>query len=1486
MSKRAIRANRRDISAMPGANSFAAGGRCLAVQRNQKGQVPSAISQMCGSTFDVFLTYADHSGKSTNSLAKKDFSSIFFDDVPRSRYALIWVDPGTFHYNYVENAWAKSILCELAEALQEGGTMVLGSSRLAKTSLDHTNPHKAEGVRLPPLILNQHFLSHLLHANVTQVGGYNAFVRMAVNKGHPRHNRAVCPSSSGFMWMKAQGNSILKGIDAVGSEKSQSSHLGEHQYLFNGVGTKSFGLQTAVALAMAGQESRPHSERQLNLAAFGAGYGLVELDLALAIAAGEVQPRQRVDIRLFDRDEYFQQVSASLFKAAPVDAKLQMDMCSFPCFEELRTIPPASLDVFSFFGSLLYVPREQRQELMSRIQALLRPGGVLVVHENIKPPQIGGYTQDYSKMFEPSELDSLMGSIGKVDRLHWLSFAGPKWVSAAEAGPSAIFRFARKAIGTASELIDGRRTSSAGVVNPTCHPSPHICADIDSSSPGNIEVFLSPQVCRNGALQIISGTGAGRWSNATKVSVSAGVVRTLFNNRWAQTLIIQLASLVNFNGIMRFRKPTREWCKSRRHTYQADCPGVDRYPWKRLGCELVQCAFVQRKVILHESDEYAQFHLYGPFHEGRHERVSVAPASFWRTRGVEERSSLFTPSREASALSAAMDSYLPGLDLHRAATIMELGGVGSAAAYAATSTMLAVRSVLVESHAVQKEVSAVLPMDVSVARLQNDWISSGVRKDMIDVGIFRNDHRFENQTQKGLALRRFCEALAPGGVIFAHMSVSKVRSLLRKEGVTAQGLGLTLRAVEFGQEDQEETCSSPVPAIAVSIISRKLLNVDPSSISRAERVEIPVLPTCKNGLFPGGVLVLTQEATDVWSKMGLDHLHWAPIGHSIYAGDFSCLAEILTQTAQRLPSAVVIPRLKTWTQREIDLVKTCLERSVATIAFGENVPITLVPYHVHRVPNLQLGWPTRDRDAVFLPSGLPSGDLPSIFFFEDPFKAMTFYSTRGSCACYRNKPPLEKWYAPPESPTGVSAVDVASLQGLQAEALFQTRSVDTSKDSRIAAAVHVKSPTHSQLGLVHFIPDLAAAVGICSSGGGISEQPEKTSVRGCHGTADWLFELVAYAVVRSQPKVLPFIRWHVPHGAEQAAFSRDDMDTFGPYRTMDDAALYNTITATHTRAQLEKKFGIIGMYGALRRTVNQTGWSFLDGYHLPSFHRSAILETTPAEYAREVRQIDANVTDGARVEFEFAHGGMIKQGFSNFVPANARTPFQGRYCSGSPGFVDVQSAVRAAEDSLNRRMISLDGVQSRYVLPSARVHLQQDGGSTGHLSSSYVRFQKALTLDMNIRSGAIDDLLQTMDKQFFQPHKPNLWLMHTRMVGLQLKPHYAKFLKGIVDLVGDGGMHTNLSSYISYNTEASRALRVLDMNATATSWTVVLNCSSSLNQFAMVIPPLARDGSNSIAVHLDGSKMTGKPRRFNDHLEVMPLRLTLGVHTVRIVRKQ
>lgn len=94
--------------------------------------------------------------------------------------------------------------------------------------------------------------------------------------------------------------------------------------------------------------------------------------------------------------------------------------------------------VMCFVGSLLYTPSEQRRAALQRAWEHLVPGGILVVHENLKHES---YKADYERMFTREEIDSLMGSLGVVRRFASTTIAE---VSASDAQDKSVFRVVTK----------------------------------------------------------------------------------------------------------------------------------------------------------------------------------------------------------------------------------------------------------------------------------------------------------------------------------------------------------------------------------------------------------------------------------------------------------------------------------------------------------------------------------------------------------------------------------------------------------------------------------------------------------------------------------------------------------------------------------------------------------------------------------------------------------------------------------------------------------------------------------------------------------------------------------------------------------------------------------------------------------------------------------------------------------------------------------
>jgi SAM-dependent methyltransferase len=97
-----------------------------------------------------------------------------------------------------------------------------------------------------------------------------------------------------------------------------------------------------------------------------------------------------------------------------------------------------SYDIISFIGSLLYIPKDKVLHTLTRSWEALRPGGILVIHENIKSPS---YIRDYAVMFTVDELESLLTRFGTID--YYLSTATLR-VNRKKVGTKSVFRVIRK----------------------------------------------------------------------------------------------------------------------------------------------------------------------------------------------------------------------------------------------------------------------------------------------------------------------------------------------------------------------------------------------------------------------------------------------------------------------------------------------------------------------------------------------------------------------------------------------------------------------------------------------------------------------------------------------------------------------------------------------------------------------------------------------------------------------------------------------------------------------------------------------------------------------------------------------------------------------------------------------------------------------------------------------------------------------------------
>jgi hypothetical protein len=89
-------------------------------------------------------------------------------------------------------------------------------------------------------------------------------------------------------------------------------------------------------------------------------------------------------------------------------------------------------------GSLLYLPRSEAGAVLDEAWSNLEPGGLLIVHENMKHRR---FVQDHACMFDRGELERMLGRYGEI---RFVGATSCRHLTAAEVGEKTIFRIVVK----------------------------------------------------------------------------------------------------------------------------------------------------------------------------------------------------------------------------------------------------------------------------------------------------------------------------------------------------------------------------------------------------------------------------------------------------------------------------------------------------------------------------------------------------------------------------------------------------------------------------------------------------------------------------------------------------------------------------------------------------------------------------------------------------------------------------------------------------------------------------------------------------------------------------------------------------------------------------------------------------------------------------------------------------------------------------------
>lgn len=179
--------------------------------------------------------------------------------------------------------------------------------------------------------------------------------------------------------------------------KRMQRHLAQHCYYIGGIAYKA----PLLAHIIRNHLTYASMLRYLDI---GGGYGLLAAELALD---GELNIAHAACADISN-------VNASLAARLYADfAKNLAGRFGFHCQPAEELAYHGEYDAISFVGSLLYVPKDQLRRTVEQAWTAIAPGGVLIVHENIKHPR---FTNDYNIMFTVEEIDELLGQYGEIHR--------------------------------------------------------------------------------------------------------------------------------------------------------------------------------------------------------------------------------------------------------------------------------------------------------------------------------------------------------------------------------------------------------------------------------------------------------------------------------------------------------------------------------------------------------------------------------------------------------------------------------------------------------------------------------------------------------------------------------------------------------------------------------------------------------------------------------------------------------------------------------------------------------------------------------------------------------------------------------------------------------------------------------------------------------------------------------------------------------------
>jgi len=190
-----------------------------------------------------------------------------------------------------------------------------------------------------------------------------------------------------------------------GEEVTADRALSTYLYSLFGANQKSYIYQTLV--------NQYFPNLQINGYDLGGGYGCMAAELA---AMGH-------NMHVLDYNEHHVRMGKWLIEHCHLHNRLTIEKGNIADISSVRN----HYHVISYFGCLLYVDRKDMPRIFQESMRLLKPGGLLLVHENPKEAGKPG-SQDYDERFTASELlDLIQENAGEPEFRNMFTAAKMTW---------------------------------------------------------------------------------------------------------------------------------------------------------------------------------------------------------------------------------------------------------------------------------------------------------------------------------------------------------------------------------------------------------------------------------------------------------------------------------------------------------------------------------------------------------------------------------------------------------------------------------------------------------------------------------------------------------------------------------------------------------------------------------------------------------------------------------------------------------------------------------------------------------------------------------------------------------------------------------------------------------------------------------------------------------------------------------------------------